>query len=96
TRGDMEKMATQLAVQGIEVRQFQDFTPTPGTISTAMYVTGLDCENRKAIPVAKSIGERRSQRQVLEQRPVSKAPGRQAAERKGSAKPKQKTRRGPS
>ena len=96
TRADMEKMATQLSVQGLEVRQFQDFTPTPGTISTAMYVTGLDCETRKPIPVAKSIGERRSQRQVLEQRPVPRKSGRQPVGRKGSAGPKQKTRRGPS
>lgn len=95
TRADMEKMAAQLAVQGLEVRQFQDFTPTPGTISTAMYVTGLDRETRKTIPVARSIGERRSQRQVLEQRLVAGAPGRESARQKASTGSKRKTRRGP-
>ena len=85
TLADTEKMAARLSTLGLAVRQFQDFTPTPGTISTAMYVTGLDCESRQAIPVARSTGERRSQRQVLE-------PGRpQPAREKESPRAKRTT-----
>jgi len=66
TLTDMEKMAARLSTLGLAVRQFQDFTPTPGTISTAMYVTGLDCEKRMPLSVAKKDSERRSQRQALD------------------------------
>jgi uncharacterized radical SAM protein YgiQ len=68
TLADMEKMADRLGTLGLAVRQFQDFTPTPGTISTAMYVTGLDREKRDPLFVAKKDSERRAQRQVLDQR----------------------------
>jgi len=54
----------RLAALGLAPRQFQDFTPTPGTISTAMYVTGLDCEKREVLPVARKDSERRAQRQA--------------------------------
>jgi uncharacterized radical SAM protein YgiQ len=62
---DMRNLAAKVAKLGLEVRQFQDFTPTPGTISTAMYVTGLDRDGR-GITVAKGATARRKQRQVLE------------------------------
>jgi radical SAM superfamily enzyme YgiQ (UPF0313 family) len=52
---------------GLSVRQFQDFTPTPGTISTAMYVCGLDRYNRKPIYVAYHAKERMRQRHILEE-----------------------------
>ena len=78
---DTEKMAARLGTLGLAVRQFQDFTPTPGTISTAMYVTGLDCEKRTPLPVAKKDSERRAQRQALDIR----ASGQQASARKGKA-----------
>jgi len=81
TLADMEKMAARLSTLGLEVRQFQDFTPTPGTISTAMYVTGLDREKRTSLAVAKNDSERRAQRQVLDHR----AAGPEAVRRKGKA-----------
>ncbi|MHB8151437.1 MAG: YgiQ family radical SAM protein, partial [Desulfobulbia bacterium] len=65
TLADMERMAVRLAALGLAPRQFQDFTPTPGTISTAMYVTGLDGEKMAPLPVAKKDSERRAQRQAL-------------------------------
>jgi radical SAM superfamily enzyme YgiQ (UPF0313 family) len=61
----MKNLAAKVRSMGMEVRQFQDFTPTPGTISTAMYVTGLDPEGRK-IKVAKGATARLKQRQALE------------------------------
>ena len=66
TLTDMEKMAARLSNLGLAVRQFQDFTPTPGTISTAMYVTELDREKKERLFVAKKDNERRSQRQALD------------------------------
>jgi len=93
TLADMEKLAARLGSLGLAVRQFQDFTPTPGTISTAMYVTGLAPETREALPVARSTGERRSQRQVLETRQAV-APGRpRLAGEKGAPRAKRATRR---
>ncbi len=35
------QMVQKLKNLGVTVRQFQDFTPTPGTISTAMYVSQI-------------------------------------------------------
>ena len=82
TSADMEKMAARLGVLGLAVRQFQDFTPTPGTIATAMYVTGLDRETSLAIPVARSAGERLRQRQVLEHRqPAASGKTRSASQK---------------
>lgn len=63
----MRDLAATAKREGLEVRQFQDFTPTPGTIATAMYVTGLDRDNNRPIFVAKSHSQRQAQRQVLEE-----------------------------
>lgn len=63
---DMAQMAEDLARLGLVVRQFQDFTPTPGTISTAMYVSGLDRDTLDPIHVPRSAGERQRQRNILE------------------------------
>jgi len=68
TLADTERMAARLGALGLAVRQFQDFTPTPGTISTAMYVTELDREKKERLFVAKKDSERRAQRQVLDSR----------------------------
>ncbi len=59
-------MAKKLQKLGLQLRQFQDFTPTPGTLATAMYVTGLDQESEKPIYVAKGKKERMQQRKILE------------------------------
>ncbi|MBU0675721.1 MAG: YgiQ family radical SAM protein [Proteobacteria bacterium] len=66
TEQHMAHLAAEIKQLGISVRQFQDFTPTPGTLATAMYVSGLDRDTGKPIPVAKNELERRKQRQVLE------------------------------
>ncbi|MDZ7641569.1 MAG: YgiQ family radical SAM protein [Desulfurivibrio sp.] len=66
TLPDMQKMAGRLKELGLVPRQFQDFTPTPGTMATAMYVSGLDPENGKPLYVARRDHERRAQRRVLE------------------------------
>jgi uncharacterized radical SAM protein YgiQ len=66
TERDMERLVDKVKKMGLDVRQFQDFTPTPGTISTAMYVSGLDRDSDKKIKVAKGTTARKKQRQILE------------------------------
>jgi uncharacterized radical SAM protein YgiQ len=60
------RLAEDLRSLGLQVRKFQDFTPTPGTISTAMFVTGLRADNKKPLPIVKNQAERREERRVLE------------------------------
>ncbi len=66
TLDHMKAMARRLRELRLSVRQFQDFTPTPGTLSTAMYVTGLSIPGGKRIFVARKRSERAAQRRVLE------------------------------
>jgi uncharacterized radical SAM protein YgiQ len=63
---DMEALTSKIKNLGLHVKAFQDFTPTPGTLSTAMYVSGLDRDTRKPIFIPKQGKERRCQRMVLE------------------------------
>ncbi len=67
TLDDMKALAQEVRGLRLTVRQFQDFTPTPGTISTAMYVTGLDRYTRKHIYVPRTRKQRRAQRKILEE-----------------------------
>jgi uncharacterized radical SAM protein YgiQ len=64
---EMERLAGRIGELGLTVRQFQDFTPTPGTVATAMYVSGLARDTHRPIPVARNAGERRRQRLVLDE-----------------------------
>jgi uncharacterized radical SAM protein YgiQ len=64
--GHMEKLAARVRQLGFTARQFQDFTPTPGTLATAMYVTGLARESHRPLYVARGASERRQQRLALE------------------------------
>ncbi len=66
TVSQMQRLRRDIREIGLTVRQFQDFTPTPGTLSTAMYVTGLDRDSRKQIHVARNASERMAQRKLLE------------------------------
>ena len=46
--------------------QAQDFYPTPGTLATCMYYTGLDPETGKKVYVAKSTEEKSMQRALIQ------------------------------
>ena len=46
--------------------QVQDFYPTPGTISTCMFYTGIDPRTMKKIYVPKSREEKQMQRALLQ------------------------------
>lgn len=64
------KEAVELAVflkkEKIRPDQVQDFYPTPGTISTAMFYTGLDPYTLEEVYVAKSDREKRIQRALMQ------------------------------
>lgn len=48
--------------------QVQDFYPTPGTLSTAMYYTGLDPRDMSPVYVAKTPKEKAMQRALMQYR----------------------------
>ena len=56
-------MALFLKEEGINPEQVQDFYPTPGTISTAMYYSGLDPYTLK--PVYVPVGEEKAMQRAL-------------------------------
>ena len=68
--GSTLKDAVELALfckrQGIHPKQVQDFYPTPGTISTAMFYTGLDPYTLKEVYVPKTEEEKSMQRALLQ------------------------------
>ena len=66
TLNDAVEMALTLKRQGRHPEQVQDFYPTPGTLSTCMYYTGLDTQTRKPLYVAKAPGEKAMQRALLQ------------------------------
>ncbi len=66
TKKHTAQMVEKLKKLGVTIRQFQDFTPTPGTISTAMYVSKLHRETGKPIEVAATQQERKAQRSLIE------------------------------
>ena len=65
TLADMLEVALILRKLGLKVEQVQDFTPTPGTLSTCMFYTGLDPDSGKTIHVARSDREKGLQKALL-------------------------------
>ena len=61
-----ERLCKDLQRLGLKARKFQDFTPSPGTLSTAMYVTGLRPDTKQAIAVPRNHSERQKERLILE------------------------------
>lgn len=47
-------------------KQVQDFYPTPGTLATCMYYTGVDPRNMKPVYVAKTYEEKLEQRALMQ------------------------------
>lgn len=70
--GSSLKEAVELAEYcrdlGYMPEQVQDFYPTPSTLSTCMYYTGLDPRNMKPIYVPKSPHEKAMQRALIQYR----------------------------
>ncbi len=64
---DMIELAEYIRDHHMYTEQVQDFTPTPMTISTAMYYTGLDPFTMKSVHIPKGR-EKRIQRAILHYR----------------------------
>jgi len=60
-------LAKSMKSLGLQIRKFQDFTPSPGTISTAMYVTGYQPGSDKPLFIPRNQAERKKQRAIVEQ-----------------------------
>ena len=66
TLADAVEMATWLKKWGYMPEQVQDFYPTPGTISTVMYYTGINPMNGKSVYVTTDYHEKQLQRALLQ------------------------------
>ena len=60
------ELAVFLKKHNIRPEQVQDFYPTPGTISTAMFWTGLDPYTMEPVFVPRTPEEKRMQRALLQ------------------------------
>jgi len=65
TLNDMVDLALKLKALGLKVEQVQDFTPTPGSLSTCIYHTGIDPFTGEAVYVPRSAKEKRLQKSLL-------------------------------
>ena len=66
TMKDAVEMALWLKKWGYSPEQVQDFYPTPGTISTVMYYTGINPMNGKRVAVTTDYHEKQLQRALLQ------------------------------
>ena len=62
---DMAQLAVDMKKMGYRLEQIQDFTPTPMTISTEMYYTGIDPTTMKPVYVATSPIDKADQRRMF-------------------------------
>ncbi|UQA55709.1 YgiQ family radical SAM protein [Polyangium aurulentum] len=65
TLRDMVDLALWLKKGGMRPRQVQDFIPTPMSMATCMYYTGIDPFTRKPVYTAKDMHEKRLQKALL-------------------------------
>ena len=65
TLSDMVDLALILKGWGMQVEQVQDFTPTPGTLATCIYHTGIDPFTGEQVYVAKTDREKGLQKSLL-------------------------------
>ena len=65
TLADMLELALALKNLGFKVEQVQDFTPTPGSLSTCMFHTGIDPDSGRSVHVARSDREKGLQKALL-------------------------------
>ncbi len=65
TLTDMIDLALYLKARNMRPRQVQDFIPTPMSMATAMYYTGLDPFTREPVYTAKDLREKKLQKALL-------------------------------
>ena len=63
--GDMVELALWLKAKGYRPRQVQDFIPTPMSIASAMYWTGIDPLTGDEVHVARGLREKKLQKALL-------------------------------
>ncbi len=68
TMKEAVKLAEYCRDLGYMPEQVQDFYPTPSTISTCMYYTGLDPRTMKPVYVPRSLHEKEMQRALIQYR----------------------------
>ena len=74
TLADAVELALYLKKHNARPEQVQDFYPTPGTISTCMYYTGIDPTTMKEVYVPRSPKEKAMQRALLQYTVPKNAP----------------------
>ncbi len=62
TDADMAEMAAATKRLNFHLEQVQDFTPTPMTLSTEMYYTGLNPYTMETVKCARTVEQKRGQR----------------------------------
>jgi len=62
---DMAELACETMQQGFRLEQVQDFTPTPMTLATAIYYTGIDPYTQKPVYVAKTKEDKVNQQRFF-------------------------------
>ena len=84
TVNDAVELALFLKREGMRPEQVQDFYPTPGTVSTCMFYTGLDPLTMERVYVPRTPEEKAEQRALLQYfRPENHAVVRAALRRAG-------------
>ena len=66
TMDDVIELVEFLMNSGFVPDQIQDFYPTPGTVSTCMYYSGIDPGTMKKVTVTQSAEERRKRRVLIQ------------------------------
>ena len=86
TLRDAVELALFLKQEGLHPEQVQDFYPTPGTMSTCMFYTGLDPLTLEPVYVPRTPEEKAEQRALLQYfRPENRDKVRKALRRAGRA-----------
>lgn len=68
TLKDAIKLAEYIRDMGYNPEQVQDFTPTPGSLSTCIYYTGINPFTGERVYVPRSVNERKMQRALMQYR----------------------------
>lgn len=84
TLKDAVKLAEYVRDMGYNPEQVQDFTPTPGSLSTCIYYTGINPFTGEKVYVPRSFKERQMQRALLQYRnPANRALVKEALRKAG-------------
>jgi uncharacterized radical SAM protein YgiQ len=62
TEADMQELANETKKLNFKLEQIQDFTPTPMTLASTIYYTGIDPYTKKKVFVAKTQEQKLKQR----------------------------------